>query len=46
MATLLTLTRMGARHWYLSEEITETDAELTVVVSTSFVNFKSAISVC
>ncbi len=33
VATLLTLKRMGARHRFLSEEIAETDAELTAIVS-------------
>jgi transposase len=34
VATLLTLKRRGARHRFLSEEITETDDELAVIVST------------
>lgn len=34
VATLITLKRLGSRHRFLSEEIAETDAELTLIVST------------
>ena len=34
VATLLTLKRLGTRHRFLSEEITETDAQLAAIVST------------
>ncbi|GAA1496065.1 IS110 family transposase [Paeniglutamicibacter kerguelensis] len=34
VATLLTLKRLGSRYRFLSEEIVETDAELSLIVST------------